>query len=200
MDSLQPPLKKFFQIGLHNNKIEKITSARSKPLFISLAEGEARIWTSNPEADDSNYKLLKCQSEEEFYIDISLHPSGFYLAIALFTGFKIYLILDEKLQLIKEVDLVWCSLINYTSRARYLVANEKNNICVFDTIHYNLVFVFKSHLRLLKNFIVLDDQYTVISYCNNGDLMMWNIIDKVKMNEKVEHEKKEVLVVHKHQT
>ena len=78
------------------------------------------------------------------------------------------------------------------------MANEKNNICVFDTIHYNLVFVFKSHLRLIKNFIILDDQYTIISYCNNGDLMMWSIIDKAKINEKVEHEKKEVLLVHKH--
>ena len=100
--------------------------------------------------------------------------------------------------MIKEVDLVWCSLVDYTSRARYLVTNEKNNICVFDTIHYNLVFVFKSHLRLIKKFITLDDQYTIISNCNNGDLMMWNVIDKAKINERVEHETKEVLVVHKH--
>ena len=89
------------------------------------------------------------------FVDIDIHPFGFHIAVALFTGFKIFAILDDKLQLIKEVDLVWCSIVNYTSRARYLVANEKNNVCVFDTIHYNLVFVFKSHARLLKKILLL---------------------------------------------
>lgn len=199
LDNSNSPLNWFFSIGLHNTKIERISSARSKALFVTIAEGEARIWSTHTESSLSNFKLIKPQNEEEFFVDVALHPFGFQIALAMFTGFKIFLILDDKIQLIKEVDLVWCSLINYSSRARYLVTNEKNNICVFDTIHYNLVFVFKSHMRLLKKLIILDDQYTIISYCNNGDLMMWQIIDKPRVNEKVDNEKKEVLVVHKHQ-
>lgn len=199
LDNSQPPFNKFFSIGLHSSKIERISAARSKTLFVTLGEGEARIWSSNNEADLQNFKLIKSQHEDEFYVDVAIHPFGFQLALAMFTGFKVFLILDDKLQLAKEVDLVWCSIISYSSRGRYLVANEKNNLCVFDTIHYNLVFIFKLHQRLIKRFLILDDQFTIISYCNNGDLIMWTVLDKAKIIEKVEHEKKETLEIYKHQ-
>lgn len=81
------------------------------------------------------------------------------------------------------MELVWCSVVKYSSRARYFLANEKNNICVFDAIHYNLIFVFKSHSKLIRNFIILEDQYRVISHCNGGDIMMWEIVDKPKITE-----------------
>ena len=40
-----------------------------------------------------------------------MHPSGMFLAAAFFTGFRIYAILQNGFQLIKHVDLIWCSLV-----------------------------------------------------------------------------------------
>ena len=198
LETYKSPLKKLFPVGFHKNSIINLTAARSKSLIVSLSEGEARMWSPNSESDDRNFKLLKSGKNDEIYVDIALHPFGFNLAISFFKGFKIYAILDKKLQLVKDIELVWCTIIRYSSRARYFLANEKNNICVFDTIHYNLIFVFQGHTRLLRNFKILDTQFNVISYCNNGELMMWEIIDKQKISEKVETQKKEKVTVHKH--
>lgn len=44
---------------------------------MTLSEGQAWIWSSNIDSDPSNYKLVKSQNEDEFYIDVSIHPLGF---------------------------------------------------------------------------------------------------------------------------
>ena len=198
LETYKSPLKKLFPVGFHQNPIINLTAARSKSLIVSLSEGEARIWSPNSDSDERNFKLLKSGVDEDIYVDVALHPFGFNLAISFFKGFKIYAILDKRLQFVKDVELVWCTIIRYSSRARYFLANEKNNVCVFDTIHYNLIFVFQGHTRLLRNFKVLDNQFSVVSYCNNGELMMWEIIDKEKISEKAETQKKEKVTVHKH--
>ena len=52
----------------------------------------------------------------------------------------------------------------------------------------------------MKKILLLDNQFQVISFCNNGDLMMWDILDLPKNSEKVEHEKKCIVTVQKHNT
>ena len=46
----------------------------------------------------------------------------------------------------------------------------------------------------------MEDQITVVSFCNGGDLMLWQIIDKMKVFQKQEYEKKEQVTVYKHKT
>ena len=197
LDSYKTPLQKFFPINLQKQKILRLSTSRAKNIFVSLDSESGRIWPGENK-NTKDFKNIELFNEDSKFMDVTIHPSGFFLAIAIFTGFQVFAILDDHLKLLKHVNLVWCTLIKYSKRAKYLLVNEKNRIYAFDTIHYNIVYFFAGHTILVKELIILEDELRVISFCNNNHLMLWEIIDKSKPTGYEENDTKNQVSVNKH--
>lgn len=116
------------------------------------------------------------QSQEEF-TSVSLHPSGMFLAVAHITGFKVFSILVEKLYPMREIHLIFCTLVRYTRRGRYLLTNVKNQVLVYETIDYRLIYCFRKHPCLIRQFLFVEDTREVISSSDAQDLFLWRVVD-----------------------
>ena len=108
---------------------------------------------------------------------MSLHPSGMFLAVAHITGFKVFSILVQKLFPMREIHLIFCTLVRYTKRGRYLLTNVKNQILVYETIDYKLIYCFQKHPCLVRQFIYIEETREVISSSDAHDLFLWRVID-----------------------
>lgn len=194
LDNYKAPLQRFFPIGLHRQSIHRLSASRSKQLFSSIDPEVGKIWP----IEDGDFKNVEIISNEEKLMDIALHPSGMFVAAATFTGFKVFALLDDCLRLVRSVKLVWCTLVRYSKRARYLLVNEKSSVCIYDAIHYNLIQVFSGHSKLIKEIFILEDEYRVLSYCNERYLLFWEIQEKDEPSGRVSKEKRDQIVVHRH--
>ena len=194
LDNYSAPLQRFFPIGLHKQSLLRLSSSRAKQLFSSIDPERGRIWP----IEEGEFKSVDLVSADEKPMDMAMHPSGMFVAVAAFTGFKIFALLDDSLRLMRAVRLVWCTIIRYSKRARYLLANEKASVCIYDTVHYNLINVFSGHTKLIKEIFVLEDEVRVLSYCNERQLLFWEIIDEEEPSGRIENEKREQIVVHRH--
>lgn len=101
-----------------------------------------------------------------------------FLAAAQTTGFKVFAVLVKGLLLIKEIHLIFCTLIRYSPRGRYLLVNEKKQILVYDTIEYRLRFCFRRHSGLIRNFKFVESTRQVLSLSDAKDLFLWRVVDR----------------------
>lgn len=200
VDLTSSPLKLFFPIGTHEDSINTVRVSRSKNIFITLGQEQGRIWDLSPATEEKQNKLLPITSKEEQYLDFDIHPFGFFLAVGTLMNLKIFAILEKKLSLIKEITNMLCTKIRYSSRAKYLVANEQHFVHCFETIHYNKLYTFTAHSKIIRDLLIVDSQNYVISYCERMQLMMWEILDRPETYEDVEKEVKLVTTVYKHES
>lgn len=87
---------------------------------IKFGDRTVRIW---------NYHTGKCELTKSFLaeserdielLDIALHPSGYYLAIAFTDKVKIYFIMDGEFKIYRELDLKKCKVLRYSTMGQYL--------------------------------------------------------------------------------
>jgi hypothetical protein len=100
-----------------------------------------------------------------------------FLAVAHITGFKVFSILVQKLFPMREIHLIFCTLVRYTKRGRYLLTNVKNQILVYETIDYKLIYCFQKHPCLVRQFIYIEQTREVLSSSDANDLFLWRVVD-----------------------
>jgi hypothetical protein len=69
-----------------------------------------------------------------------------------------------------------CRQVKYTNGGHYLIVNERSNIIVFDTTYYDVLFVLDAHTSLIKDFVITEDDKTLISTCEGGFVYVWNLV------------------------
>ncbi len=70
-----------------------------------------------------------------------MHPSGLYLIVAFVNSFKIFNIMADNISFVKEINLTSCKVVKYSNGGQYLLANEKWNIYVYDTVNYEPLYM-----------------------------------------------------------
>lgn len=198
VDTHCSPLKEFFSTGTHSSIIHNIKISRSKDLFVTIGDDCGRIWDHSSSSNDKPNKALYWTTPEEKILDLDIHPFGLFVAIGTILSLKIYAILANKISLTKEINNIYCKRVCYSSRAKYLVANERNFIHAFETIHYTKIYTFSAHSAVIRDILISESQYWVISYCENRQIMMWQITDKEVLSDPLEKELKPATVVYKH--
>ena len=69
-------------------------------------------------------------------ISIAMHPSGLFVAVSFSSGFKIFAIVNDKLEVLKDIQIPNCKLIKYSHGGHFLTVNEKEHIFIYDSIYY----------------------------------------------------------------
>jgi hypothetical protein len=198
VDTHCSPLKQFFSTGTHISTVHKIKISRSKDLFVTIGDDCGRIWDLTANSNDKQNKALPWSIPEEKILDLDIHPFGLFVAIGTILSLKIYAILANKITLTKEINNIYCRRVVYSSRAKYLMANERNFIHAFETIHYTKLYTFSAHSAIIREILSTESQSWVISYCENKQIMMWQINDKEVPSDSLEKELKPATVVYKH--
>ena len=92
IDSDVQPLKTFFNAGFHVGKINSVQCAKSNTSFVTCGEdGYLRLWNFF-ESDYEQKQGVLSQYFKEEPIYASMHPYGFFIAIAFTGGYNILLI------------------------------------------------------------------------------------------------------------
>lgn len=102
-----------------------MSSCRSRSLFVTSGQDEViRLWAYDKLAGSSGEKKAVLEApRQENPVSVSLHPIGFFLAVAFSSGFKVYSLLQENFFLLKEINLIQCTLVRYTHKGQYLLAS-----------------------------------------------------------------------------
>lgn len=119
-------LEKFFPAGYHNSKVFSISCARSRSIFVTSGQDEViRIWAHDKMGADGEEKraILEAPKQENPQC-VSIHPLGFFLAVAFGSGFKVYSLLQENFFLLKEMNIVQCYIVKYSPKGQYLLASK----------------------------------------------------------------------------
>lgn len=98
-----------------------------------------------------------------------------FLAVGFSNGFKIFAILSESFYPLKEVGLNNCKILKYSNGGHFLVANEKSNVIIYDSIYYEAIQVLDGHTALIKDIAISENDLFVVSTCMNGYVFCWNI-------------------------
>ena len=65
-----------------------------------------------------------------------------------------------------------------------MLTNVKNHILVYETIDYKLVYCFRQHPCLVRQFLYIEETREVISSSDAQDLFLWQVIDSDKKTGK----------------
>ena len=138
MDSDVQAIQPVFPKGFHSKKVNALSVAKCKTIFATCGEDNfVRIW--NYGASSSRAIIQTYFSEEP--IGLSIHPSGLQLIVAFVNSFKIFAILADNISFVKEINLTSCKVVRYSHGGQYLLANEKWNIYVYETINYEPIYM-----------------------------------------------------------
>jgi cilia- and flagella-associated protein 57 len=117
-------LEKFFPAGYHNCKVHCLSVSRARSIFATSGQDDViRIWSYDKIFGGEKRAILEVPKQEN-PISVSLHPLGFFLAMAYTNGFRIYALLQEAFFLVKEQNLIQCNLVKYSYRGQYLLASN----------------------------------------------------------------------------
>ncbi|EGR28426.1 WD repeat protein [Ichthyophthirius multifiliis] len=177
IDSELSPIQPFINLGFHRKRIHKLTTCISKNIFASCsADFTVRIWNYFDIQNNDKYNIVtQCFSEEP--LNISLHPSGLFLAVGFSNYFIIFAIFKSSLKFLKKIQAENCSILEYANGGHFLVSNKNNLVIIFDTINYDPQQVLEGHPAQIKHICITKcDQY-IISLSLNGCIFQWNILE-----------------------
>jgi WD40 repeat protein len=118
-------LEKFFPAGYHNCKVYSISMSRARSIFVTSGQDEViRIWAYDKINGGDKRAILEAPKQEN-PVSVSLHPLGFFLAVAFSSGFKVYALLQDNFFLLKETNIIHCSIVRYSTRGQYLLASSR---------------------------------------------------------------------------
>lgn len=130
-------LEKFFPAGYHNCKVHSLTTSRARSIFATSGQDEVvRLWSYDKLFGGDKKAILEVPKQENPYA-VSLHPLGFFLAMAYQNGFRVYSLLQETFFLIKEQNLIHCNHVKYSHRGQYLLASSPHSIRP-EVVHHRL--------------------------------------------------------------
>ncbi len=125
--------------GFHSDGIDSIDVAVQRPLLVTASRDDStvRIW---------NYQTGVCELAREYYVledaairaqakplvSVSLHPSGYQLAITFIDKVAIHHILNDDLQQTYSIDMRGVYLAKYSTGGQYFFAVERSNIHIYN--------------------------------------------------------------------
>ena len=199
MESNKSAFRDFFQTGIQNNPIKSLRASLIKGTFLSVSADDIRIYNITSELDEKQSRKIG-PNYGETIMDADIHPSGLFVVLALQSCFRVLAVLEDRMTGLKEVTLNNCNLVRYTPRARYLLANSRQVINIYDGIHYNLISTFINHRHQIKSFFSLSSKNWVISTCEEKELMMWQIVDKPKPSGPLQKDTGDTLNIYRHKS
>jgi WD40 repeat protein len=117
-------LEKFFPEGYHNCKVYSASMSRSRSIFVTSGQDECiRLWAFDSMNGGEKRSILEAPNQEN-PMAVSLHPLGFFLAVAFTSGFKVFNLLKENFFLLKETNLVQCTHVKFSFGGQYLLASN----------------------------------------------------------------------------
>ena len=58
-------------------------------------------------------------------LSVSMHPCGLFLAVSFSSGFKVFAIVNDKIEVLKDIQIPNCKIIKYSHGGHFLAVNEK---------------------------------------------------------------------------
>ena len=102
-------LSRFFRGGFHRSRVKTIGMSQAKSLFTTCGQDDTiRLWSYNS-IDNKEKGGLMYSDNKENPLSVSIHPFGFFLAVAFSQSFKVYTLLKENFFLLKEKNLALCN-------------------------------------------------------------------------------------------
>lgn len=117
-------LEKFFPAGYHNCKVNSMSISRARSIFVTSGQDDViRLWSYDKLFGGDKKAILEAPKQEN-PVEVALHPMGFFLAVAMISGFRVYALLQENFFLLKEVNLIACTHVKYSHRGQYLLVSR----------------------------------------------------------------------------
>ena len=121
--------------GFHSGEITEMHACLQRPILLTMSYEDQyiRLW---------NYEDNKCELEQNFALGLgdqkplvscALHPSGYYMAVALADQIRLYHILHPDLKEFNSYDHKNTKRIRFSSGGQYFVAIDGKNMRVFST-------------------------------------------------------------------
>jgi WD40 repeat protein len=90
LDSEISPIQPFFPCGFHSSKINSISISRCRSIFATVGvDNSIRLWTYEIIESEEKRGILHSPNQDN-PVSISVHPYGFFIAVAFVGGFKVY--------------------------------------------------------------------------------------------------------------
>jgi WD40 repeat protein len=116
-------LDQFFSSGFHNKKINCLSTAVTKQLLASCSEDNAvKIWNFFDIEGYEKKGLISHVFNEE-PLSVSMHPCGLFLAVSFSSGFKVFAIVNDKIEVLKDIQIPNCKIIKYSHGGHFLAVN-----------------------------------------------------------------------------
>ena len=74
-----------------------------------------RLWTYH----DKQFNIKMCQTLNEEPLALSMHPSGFHMVVSTADSVKIINILDDRLEIYKELGIKGCKVLEFSNGGQY---------------------------------------------------------------------------------
>ena len=119
-------IEDFFVAGYHRSNIHDVTLATSRSIFATAGRDDTvRLWMyENTSKTDREKKGIMFAKNQENPVSVSLHPFGFFLAVAFSNGFKVYTLIKENFFLLKEKNLINCNHVLFSEGGQYLLSSK----------------------------------------------------------------------------
>lgn len=129
--------------GFHHRSITAISIAAQRPIVVSCSrdEGSIRIW---------NLRSNECESARiftgELPTSLSIHPSGFVLAVGFRERVRIFALLNDEFRVIKELPGTrGAQIIQFSNNGGFLSVAHGKMVSIFHGVNYNKVASLKLH-------------------------------------------------------
>lgn len=171
-------LDQFFASGFHNKKINSLSRSVTKQLFASCSEDyTVKIWNFF-DVEGYEKKGILSQRFNEEPLSVSLHPSGLFIAVSFASMFKIFAIVNNSLEVLKEIQIPNCKLIKYSNGGHFLTVNEKEHIFIYDSIYYETLHLF-SLSNHVQDIVISQDDTQIVATCTNGYVYCFNLYESI---------------------
>lgn len=114
----------FFRAGFHRQRIKALDTSEAKSFFISCGQDNIiRLYNYNSLNNEEKGGILYSNTKE-IPLSVSLHPFGFFLAVAYSSGFKIFTLLKDNFFLLKEKNLIHCNHVQYSDGGQFIISSK----------------------------------------------------------------------------
>ena len=175
LDSEEIPVRRLFGEGAHRGGILGLSVSRAREIVATISlDRSLRIWNySTKESMIASY-FKECPTS------LSLHPSGFYLAVSFNTHIDMYCVLTRSLHLLKSIKkLDNCKSILFSNKGHFLVTNQLSCIKIYDP---NTLRPLSMHeledglVNVAQLALSRDDTKLAVNF-SNGHVYCWDLVE-----------------------
>ncbi|KAF0697626.1 Aste57867_11716 [Aphanomyces stellatus] len=156
--------------GTHCGGILTFDVCVQKPIVVSCgADKTIRSWNYHLSA----YEVVAQLSEE--LTTMSLHPTGFQIAIAFKERVRLYNMLQDGLRVLREISMKAANVLQFSHGGHLLACGAGLNMYIYRTYSCDLVHTFTGHINVIQCLRWSKDDSFLYSAGNDGAIYCWNI-------------------------